>query len=87
MQESLKLLKEVGEQSFNKSAISEMKRKIIGESRRTDSRDNQEHLLITTATKKFKLIEEESFLFSDYDKENDEIELFLKFIYIIITCR
>jgi hypothetical protein len=53
-----------------------MKRKIIGESRRTESHDNQEHLLITTVTKKFKLIEEESILFSDYDKENDEIELF-----------
>ncbi len=64
-----------------------MKRKIIGESRRTDSRDNQEHLLITTLTKKFKLIDEESIRFSDYNKENDETELFQKFIYIIITCR
>jgi hypothetical protein len=41
LQESLKLLKEVGEQSFNKSAISEMKRKIIGDSRRTDLHDKQ----------------------------------------------
>jgi hypothetical protein len=59
-----------------KNYLTEMKRKMIEESSRTDSCSNQEQLLTTTVTKKFKIVEEDSILFCDDDKENDEIELF-----------
>ncbi len=53
-----------------------MKRKMIEESSRTDPSDNQEQLLTTTSIKKFKLVEKDSILFCDGDKENDGTDLF-----------
>jgi hypothetical protein len=53
-----------------------MKRKMIEESSRTHLCANQEQLLTTTVTKKFKIVEEDSILFNDDDKENYEIDLF-----------
>ncbi len=59
-----------------KNYLTEMKRKMIEELSRTDSCSNQEQLLTTTVTKKFKIVEEGSILFCDDDKENDEIDFF-----------
>ncbi len=49
---------------------------MIEESSCTDSCTNQEQLLTTRVTKKFKIVEEDSILFCDDDKENDKIDLF-----------
>ncbi len=59
-----------------KNYLTEMKRKMIEESSCTDSCTNQEQLLTTRVTKKFKIVEEDSILFCDDDKENDKIDLF-----------
>jgi hypothetical protein len=71
-----KTMKPESEPLEPKNYLTEMKRKMIEESSRTDSCSNEEQLLITTVTKKFKIVEEDSILFCDDDKENDEIELF-----------
>jgi hypothetical protein len=59
LQKNLKLLKEISEGSANETATSEIKRKTIEESSRIDSCADQQQSS-TTATKKFKIIAEES---------------------------
>jgi hypothetical protein len=76
LKKNLKLWKKIGEPSVHKACVTEMKRKMIEESSRTHSCANQEQLLTTTVTKKFKIVEEDSILFCDDDKENYEIDLF-----------
>ncbi len=62
-----KTIKPESEPSEPKNYLTEMKRKMIEGSSRTHSCSNQEQLLTTTVTKKFKIVEQDSILFCDDD--------------------
>jgi len=75
-------LKQIVKQPVNEAAATAMKRKMTLQPSCTSSCDNQEQLITTTVSKKFKMNEEDDIVFCEDGKGNNEVDFFLEFIYI-----
>ena len=76
LQKNLTVLKQILKQPVNEAIVTAMKRKTILQSSCTTTHDNQEQLINTIATKKFKTYEEDEIVFCEDDEENDEVVCF-----------
>jgi hypothetical protein len=75
LQKNLNLLEQIVKQSAKEAAATAIKRKMTAQSSCTTSYDNQEQLITTTVTKKFKM-NEDDIVFCESDQENDEVDCF-----------
>jgi hypothetical protein len=75
LQKNLNLLEQIVKQSAKEAAATAIKRTMTAQSSCTTSYDNQEQLITTTVTKKFKM-NEDDIVFCESDQENDEVDCF-----------